>query len=141
MKVNLVKVEEEIIVAVVVSEANIVMGPKAWVLESGCTKHVCGNKNMFTTYNLIKEGTEKIYIGDSQPTPIVGKGKVVLKLTSGKILSLNDVLYVSSIRHNLVSVSLLGKDRIKIIFDDDLVTLSKNDVFMGKAYLDESLYV
>ena len=40
----------------VVSEANIVMGTKAWVLGSKCMKHVCGNKNVFTAYNLIKEG-------------------------------------------------------------------------------------
>jgi len=41
---------------------------------------------------------EQVFMGDSRPSPVVGKGKVLLKLTSGKILSLTDVLHVSEIR-------------------------------------------
>lgn len=44
-------------------------------------------------------------MGDSRPAPVIGKGKVMLKLTSGKVLSLSDVLHVPEIRSNLVSVS------------------------------------
>lgn len=65
----------------------------------------------------------------------------MLKLTSGKVFLLKDVLHVPSIRQNLVSISLPGKARIKVILGSDLVTLSKNNVFVGKSYLDKSLYV
>ncbi|RVW70377.1 hypothetical protein CK203_060545 [Vitis vinifera] len=37
-------------------------------------------------------------MGDSRSTPMIGKGKVLLKLTSGKVLALNDVLHVPDIR-------------------------------------------
>ena len=60
-----------------------------------------------------------MFIGDSRPSPVIGKGKVVLKLTSGKVLSLIDVLHMPDIRWNLVSVSLLGKVGVKVIFDSD----------------------
>ena len=53
------------------------------------------------------------------PSPVVGKGKVLLKLTSGRILSLTDVLYVSEIRWNLISIFLLGKAGVKVCFESD----------------------
>ena len=38
-------------------------------------------------------------------------------------------------------VHLLGKARIKVLFDSDIVTLTKNEVFVGKGYDDEGLFV
>ncbi|RVW85530.1 Retrovirus-related Pol polyprotein from transposon TNT 1-94 [Vitis vinifera] len=52
-------------------------------------------------------------MGDSRSTLVIGKGKVLLKLTSGKVLALSDVLHVPDINWNLVSVSLLGKARME----------------------------
>ena len=65
---------------------------------------------------------------------VSGKGKVFLKLTSGKTLSLNNVLHVPHFRHNLILVHLLGKASIKVLFDRGIVILNKNEVFVGKGY-------
>ena len=72
------------------------------------------------------EGTKYVYVGDNRSVPMSGKGKVLLKLTSSKTLLLNNVLHVSSFRHNLISVHLLGKASIKVLFDGGMVTLTKN---------------
>ena len=64
---------------------------------------------------------------------MIGKGKVLLNLTSGKVLALNDVLHMPDIRWNLVSVSLLEKVGIKIMFESDKIMLTKNDVLLGRA--------
>ena len=37
-------------------------------------------------------------MGDSRSTLVIGKEKVLLKLTSGKVLALSDVLHVLDIR-------------------------------------------
>ncbi|XP_039165345.1 uncharacterized protein LOC120291714 [Eucalyptus grandis] len=89
--------------------ANIVANVKEWVVDSGATRHICANKNAFSSYTPVGEGEEIIYLGDSRTAQVLGKGKVLLKLTSGKTLALNDVLHVPNIRANLVSVVLLGK--------------------------------
>ena len=47
-------------------------------------------------------------MGNSATSDIKGQGKVVLKMTSGKELTLTNVLYVPEIRKNLVSGSLLN---------------------------------
>ena len=72
------------------------------------------------------EGTEYVYVGDNRSVSMSGKGKVLLKLTSSKTLSLNNVLHVPPFRHNLISVHLLGKANIKVLFDGGMVTLTKN---------------
>ena len=80
-------------------------------------------------------------MGDSISTPVIGKGKVLIEPTSGKVLALCDVLHVPDIRWNLVSVSLLGKARVRILFDSDKIVLTKNDTFMGKSYCNQGLFM
>ena len=87
------------------------------------------------------EGTEFVYVGDNRSVLVNGKGKVLLKLTFGKTISLNNVFHVPHFQHNLISVHLLGKDGVKVLFNGGIVTLTKNEVFVGKGYDDEGLFV
>ncbi|RVW50491.1 hypothetical protein CK203_086825 [Vitis vinifera] len=73
-----------------------------------------------------------MFMGDSRSTLVIDKEKVILKLTSTKVLTLCDILHVRDIRWNLVSVSLLGKTGVLILFDYDKIVLTKNDAFVGK---------
>ena len=75
-----------------------------------------------------------MFMGDSRSIPVIGKGKVLLKQTFGTVLVLNDVFHVPDIRWNLVSISLLGKIGVKILFDSDKIVLTKNNAFVGKDY-------
>ena len=74
-----------------------------------------------------------MFMGDSRSSPVIGKGKVLLKLTSGKVLAFSDVLHVPDIRWKLVSVSLFRKAGVRIMFDSDKIVLTKNDAFVGKV--------
>ena len=94
---------------------------KDWVVDFGATRHIYGNRSAFTSYTSVKEGEKQVFLGDSRSTPVIVKGKVLLKLTSGKVLALYDVLHVPDIRWNLVSVSLLGKAGVRILFDYDKI--------------------
>ncbi|KAJ9684091.1 hypothetical protein PVL29_016537 [Vitis rotundifolia] len=133
--------ETEVITAVISSEVSMVTNMMDWVVDSGATRHICGNGSAFTSYTTVKEGEEQVFMGDSRSTPVIGKGKVLLKLTSGKVLALCDVLHVPDIRWNLVSVSLLGKAGVRILFDSDKIVLTKNDAFVGKGYCNQGLFL
>ena len=111
------------------------------VVDSGATRHMCGNRSAFTSYTTIKEGDEQVFMGDSRSIPVIGKGKVLIKLTSRKALTLSDVLHVLDICWNLVSLSLLGKARVRILFDYDKIVLTKNDAFVGKGYCNQGLFM
>ncbi|RVW87939.1 hypothetical protein CK203_033932 [Vitis vinifera] len=99
----------------------MVTNMKDWVVDSGATRHIYGNRSAFTSYTIVKKGEEQVFMGNSRSTLVIGKLKVLLKLTSGKMLALSDVLHVPDIHWNLVSVSLLGKTGVRILFDYDKI--------------------
>ena len=74
-----------------------------------------------------------MFMGNSRSSPVIRKGKVLVKLTSEKVFALSDVLHVLDIRWNLVSVSLIGKTRVKIMFDSDKIMLTNNNAFVGNG--------
>ncbi|CAH9081429.1 unnamed protein product, partial [Cuscuta epithymum] len=136
---NLVSSDDNFIA--VVSQSCKTNDVNEWVVDSGATKHICKNKNDFTSYTIIGDGEELVYLADSKTVKVHGKGKVLLKLTSGKTLSLNDVLHVPEIRTNLVSVYLLGKVGVKVSFGCDNFVMTKNDVLVGNGYCKKGLYI
>ena len=56
-------------------------------------------------------------MGNSATSEIKGQGKVVLKMTFGKELTLTSVLYVFEIYKNLVSSSLLNSHGFQLVFE------------------------
>ncbi|RVW91789.1 Retrovirus-related Pol polyprotein from transposon TNT 1-94 [Vitis vinifera] len=79
-------------------------------------------------------------MGNASSSMVEGKGDVVLNLTSGKKLTLMDVLFVPEIRKNLVSASLLSKKGFKLVFESDKFVLTKGGTFVGKGYMSEGLF-
>ena len=113
----------EIDLTAVISEVNLVgSNPKELWIDTGATLHVCSDKMMFSTFEPIETG-EKVFMGNSATSDIKGQGKVVLKMTSGKELTLTNVLYVPEIRKNLVSGSLLNSHGFWLVFESDKFVL------------------
>ena len=102
---NVIEVDDvsDMNLSVVVSEVNFTgSNTKEWWVDTGATRHVCSDKKMFSSYQTIDNG-EQLFMGNSSSSKVEGQGKVVLKMTSSKELTLNDVLHVPKIRKNLVS--------------------------------------
>ena len=134
-------VEGDDIIADVVSQANIVTNSKNWVVDSGATRHICANRDAITSYTPIGDDENVIYLGDSHTAQVLGKDKVMLKLTTRKNLALNDVLHVPIIGANLVSVTLFGKVGVKVSFEYDRIVMTKNNAFVGKRYRNQVLFM
>jgi len=113
--------------------------PREWWIDTGATRHVCSDKAIFSSLKASDAG-EKLYMGNSATSTIEGEGTMILKMTSGKNLTLNNVLYVYDIYKNLVSGSLLNKHGFRILIESDKVILSKSGMFVGKGYLTEGLF-
>jgi len=67
---------------------------------------------------------------NSTTTRVMGKRKILLKLSSGKLLC--NALYVHSLHRNIVSGVLLNKVELKTVVAYAKVIISHNGVFAGK---------
>ena len=72
---------------------------KDWVVDSGATMHIYGNKSAFTSYTTVKEGDEQVFMGDSRSTLVIGKGKVLLKQI---VLTKNDAFVGKGYCHQVL---------------------------------------
>ena len=79
-------------------------------------------------------------LGDSHTIEVVGIGKVFLKFTSGREVTLKDVFHVPDIIKNLVSSFLLNKAGFKQVFKVDQYVLSKKGMFVGKGYACDDMF-
>ena len=122
-----------------ISEGNMAGNPKEWWIDTGATRHICANRSMFSSYTTVG-GDEKLYMGNSSTSKVKGVGKIALKMTSRKIVTLINVLHVLNVRKNLVSGSLLSKNGFKLVFVSDKFVLSKNEMYVGKGYLSDGLF-
>ncbi|GJZ46325.1 hypothetical protein Tco_0593921 [Tanacetum coccineum] len=94
---------------------------------------------MFVSYQKVNE-PEPMFTGNGTASNIEGKGKVIVKLNSGKDLVLSNVLHVPNITKNLISGPILSNKGFKLVFESDIFVITKGGVYVGKSYLDEGLF-
>ncbi|KAK1606347.1 hypothetical protein QYE76_030020 [Lolium multiflorum] len=134
---EVIHVEEESCLMAKSSEDYAAGGSK-WVLDSGCTSHMTGGKN------LVKELRPNINditvsFGDNSTSEVLGFGKVVVAHN----ITLVDVMLVKTLGYNLLSVSALGKMGFAVFIDNDIVVLlwSKTLKVAFVGYREHNLYV
>ena len=87
---------------------------KEWWVDTRATRHVYSEKKMFSTYNPVGN-RRKIFMGNSSTSKFEGIEKVVLKMTTGRFLTLKDVSHALEIQKNLVSGLLSSKNCFKFL--------------------------
>ncbi|GJV93957.1 zinc finger, CCHC-type containing protein [Tanacetum coccineum] len=128
----------------VVRERGLRTNPKtnvdaiAWWIDSGATTHVCKDCCWFKTYESVEDGSV-LYMGDDHFAPVHGKGSVTLEFSSGKTITLFNVLYVPKLRKNLVSGPMLNKCGYKQVYEFDKYILSKSGVFVEFGYYNSGI--
>ncbi|GJX85144.1 zinc finger, CCHC-type containing protein [Tanacetum coccineum] len=90
--------------------------------------------------NQVEDGSI-LYMGDEHFAPVHGKGSVVLEFSSGKTVTLFNVLYVPKLRKNLVSGPVLNKCGYKQVYESDKYILSKCGVFVGFGYYNNGMFM
>ena len=81
-----------------VSESNYVQDDDvAWWVDSGATVHVCKDRCWFKTYESLNDGSI-LHMGNESTALVHGRGCVDLNFSSGKIVTLFNVIHVPDIR-------------------------------------------
>ncbi|MCO5572900.1 hypothetical protein L7F22_026661 [Adiantum nelumboides] len=89
-----------------------------WYFDSGASRHINSRKDLFCSLDVAPAG-KKVTCANNASYPIKGVGKILITILDGSDLYLPDVLYVPWIKKNLLSVSSLAKNGLRVIFEDD----------------------
>ena len=91
-----------------------------WYIDSGCSKHMTGDKHRFVKLKKEKEGS--ITFGNNNSTKIIGKDTI--NLGSNDLVAEN-VLLVENMKHNLLSVSQMCDQGHTLTFDSEQCEIRK----------------
>lgn len=94
-----------------------------WYLDTGCTNHMCGNKELFL--NLDESIRGMVNFGNKSKVPIMGKGKVLLKLPFFHFIC--EVFYVPSLNWNLLSMGQLFVTGFRFIIEKGVCTIETQE--------------
>jgi hypothetical protein len=110
-----------------------------WYIDSGCSKHMTGDKSKFLTLSEKKSGD--VTFGNDAPGKIKGKGMVSLSNGKGKS---QDVLLVDGLKHNLLSVSQVCDKGCEVVFtskDCKIKALSSGQLIAKGIRTKNNVYV
>ncbi|GJY72576.1 zinc finger, CCHC-type containing protein [Tanacetum coccineum] len=123
-----------------VSEAYFVQDDDVtWWVDSRETVNVCKDRCWFKIFESLNDGSI-LHMGNESTALVYGRGCVDLKFSSGKIVSLYNVLHVPNIRKNLVSSSILNNCGYKQVTESNKFVLSKHGAFIGFGYLSNQMF-
>ncbi|KAF3667702.1 hypothetical protein FXO37_09904 [Capsicum annuum] len=89
-----------------------------WYLGTGCSNHMSGSKSYFSSLN---EGfRSKVSFGDCSTVDAMGKGDIKIKDKNGFEEIISNVLYVTALKSNLLSVGQLQEKGYSIFIGKDV---------------------
>ena len=87
-----------------------VMDTCLWYLDSGCSRHMTGDRSLFKVFESKKGGN--VTFGDGSKSQIKGKGIISLPI----LPDIANVLYVEGLRVNLLSISQICDQAFMVLF-------------------------
>ncbi|CAJ2653926.1 unnamed protein product [Trifolium pratense] len=78
---------------------------KLWYLDTGCSNHMTGHRDWLLEFD--ENFKSKVKFADDSTISVEGKGKVMVQRKNGNHTFVTDVLYVPSMKHNLLSLGQL----------------------------------
>ncbi|GJX11382.1 retrovirus-related pol polyprotein from transposon TNT 1-94 [Tanacetum coccineum] len=110
------------------------LDPDEWIQDSGCTRHMTGNKDLFSSYKPIDGGN--VLFGSNTKSKIIGKGTI-----SHNSLTINDVSHVENLSFNLLSIGQICDKKCNVLFSETGSKIIKNGITLGKGIRKNGLYI
>ncbi|GJT89513.1 retrovirus-related pol polyprotein from transposon TNT 1-94 [Tanacetum coccineum] len=110
------------------------MEPDEWIKDSRCSKHMTGNRKLFSTYKAYNRGN--VIVGSNLRGNIIGKGTI-----SNDSLNIDNVEHVDNLRFNLLSVGQIFDNKCKVTFSEHNSEITKDGKVIGKGIRKKGLYV
>ncbi|PHT65807.1 hypothetical protein T459_30232 [Capsicum annuum] len=121
------------------TECNLMGNPREWWMDSGDTRHVCANKELFSSFALA-QAEEMLYMANSATAKVEETGKICLKMTSDKDLGVADMILGIRIHQTPQGLALSQSHYRKVapvcIYCDSQATIGRAGSMMynGKSH-------
>lgn len=85
-----------------------------WLLDSGCSNHMTGNKELFSSFS--ETSKTQIKLGDDHFVNALGRGTVTVLSKQNEKRDIHNVYYVQDLKHNLLSVGQMSENGFDVKF-------------------------
>ena len=110
-----------------------------WILDSGCSYHMCPNRDLFSTYESCNGGI--VLMGNNAACDVVGRGTIRIKMHDGIVRTLTNVRHVPDLKKNLISLGTLEALGCKYTTEGGVMKVSRSALIVMKACRSGSLYI
>ncbi|GJT66428.1 retrovirus-related pol polyprotein from transposon TNT 1-94 [Tanacetum coccineum] len=108
--------------------------PDEWIKDSGCSKHMMGNRKLFSSYKAYNRGN--VIFGSNLCGNIIGKGTI-----SNDSLKIDNVEHVDNLRFNLLSIGQICDNKCRVTFSEHDSEITKDGKVIGRGIRKKGLYV
>ncbi|GJR08860.1 retrovirus-related pol polyprotein from transposon TNT 1-94 [Tanacetum coccineum] len=108
--------------------------PDEWIKDSGCSKHMTGNRKLFSTYKAYNGGN--FIFGSNLRGNIIGKGTI-----SNDSLKIDNVEHVDNLGFNLLSIGQICDNKCRVTFSEHDSEITKDGKVIGRGIRKKGLYV
>ncbi|GJU34275.1 retrovirus-related pol polyprotein from transposon TNT 1-94, partial [Tanacetum coccineum] len=108
--------------------------PDEWIKDSGCSKHMTGNRKLFSTYKAYNGGN--VIFCSNLRGNIIGKGTI-----SNDSLKLDNVEQVDNLGFNLLSIGQICDNKCRVTFSEHDSEITKDGKVIGRGIRKKGLYV
>lgn len=106
-----------------------------WVLDSGCSHHICVRKEWFSSYEKCER--KMVTLPNGKRVKVDGIGEVTMKLHNGRVRRLTQVRYVPELNRNLISLGKLVDLGHTVVMKNGMLEITKNDLEILKGWKDK----
>ncbi|GKB56588.1 retrovirus-related pol polyprotein from transposon TNT 1-94 [Tanacetum coccineum] len=100
--------------------------PDEWIKDSGCSKHMTGNRKLFSTYKAYNGGN--VIFGSNLRGNIIGKGTI-----SNDSLKIDNVEHVDNLGFNLLSIGQICDNKCRVTFSKHDSEITKDGKVIGRV--------
>jgi hypothetical protein len=107
---------EEMLLMVYVNEKATIM-EELWFLNSGCSNHMCGKKELFSDFD--DTFREIVKLGDNSKMLVTRKGNIRMFVNSF-VQIITNVFYASGLKNSLLSIGQLVEKGLTILIQQEI---------------------
>ncbi|XXG43978.1 hypothetical protein AAC387_Pa01g3888 [Persea americana] len=109
-----------------------------WILDSGCSYHMCPYRDWFTNYQSIDDG--KVLMGNNVVCKVVGIGAIKIKMHDSIVRTLSNVRHTPELKKNLISLGTLDSNGCTYKAGGGVMRISKDALVVMKRLKQNGLY-